>query len=257
MRIIKNFLPPKESSPYNPSKSLELAAGSSGTIIMNGMGGESFGVRRILPFAQDMTKIMVSARLNEDLYMFRDVQLSVVHTLFKSIDGLFAPFIIQKNNNIVFELENKAASSQTVNIQLIGYDQYAMGKLQSAYGQIGSPVPVPRFLYGHASVPAGGVNADLGVKSKSVDVEVRRIAMSSDQPGIVTSMKIYNTTVRSELFIDQINDEFDGRYANVPFVVGSNVPFDVYATNTNGQPADVSFLCEGYVVQDDLTSGEA
>ncbi|WP_146198564.1 hypothetical protein [Rhodohalobacter mucosus] len=257
MRIIKNFLPPKESSPYNPSKSLELAAGAKGEVIMNGMGGESFGIRRILPYSQDMNKIMVSARLNEDLYMFRDVQLSVVHTLFKSIDGLFAPFIIQKNNNIVFELENKSTAKQTVNIQLIGYDQYAMGKLQSAYAQIGSPVPVPRFLYGHASVPAGGFNADLGVKSKSVDVEVRRIAMSSDQQNIITSMKIYNTTVRNELFIDQINDEFDGRYANVPFIVGSNVPFDVYATNMNGQAAEVSFLCEGYIVQDELMTEEA
>ena len=257
MRIIKNFLPPKESSPYNPSKSLELAAGGKGEIIMNGMGGESFGIRRILPYSQDMNKIMVSARLNEDLYMFRDVQLSVVHTLFKSIDGLFAPFIIQKNNNIVFELENKSTTKQTVNIQLIGYDQYAMGKLRSAYGQIGSPVPVPRFLYGHASVPAGGINADLGVKSKSVDVEVRRIAMSSDRPDITSSMKVYNTTVRSELYIDQINDEFDGKYANVPFIVGSNVPFDVYATNANAQTAEVSFLCECYVVQDELMTEEA
>jgi len=257
MRIIKNFLPPKESSPYNPAKSLELAAGSTGEIIMNGMGGESFGVRRILPYSQDMSKIMVSARLNEDLYMFRDVQLSVVHILFKSIDGLFAPFVIQKNNNIVFELENKAVTPQTVNIQLIGYDQYAMSKLQRAYEQIGAPVPSPRFLYGHASVPAGGINADLGVKSKSVDVEVRRIAMSSDRPDITASMKIYNSTVRSELFIDQINDEFDGQYANVPFIVGSNVPFDVYATNQNGLAAAVSFLCECYVVQAELSSEEA
>ncbi len=257
MRIIKNFLPPKESSPYNPAKSLELAAGATGEIIMNGMGGESFGVRRILPYSQDMNKIMVSARLNEDLYMFRGVQLSVVHTLFKSIDGLLAPFIIQKNNNMVFELENKAAAPQTVNIQLIGYDQYAMSRFQRAYEQIGAPIPAPRFLYGHASVPAGGINADLGVKSKSVDVEVRRIAMSSDRIGITTSMKVYNTTVRSELFIDQINDEFDGKYANVPFIVGANVPFDVYATNQNGQAAAVSFLCECYVVQAELASQEA
>lgn len=254
MRIIKNFVPPKESSPFNPSKSLELAAGSKGEIIMNGMGGESFGIRRILPYSQDMHKVMVSARLNEDLYLFRGVQLSVVHTLFKSIDGLFAPFIIQKNNNIVFELENTAATKQTVNIQLIGYDQYAMGKLRQAYGQIGSPLPVPRFLYGHASVPAEAINTDLGVKSKSVDVEVRRIAMSSDRPDVTTSMKVYNTTVRSELFIDQINDEFNGKYANVPFIVGSNVPFDVYASNANDQSAQVSFLCECYVVQYELLS---
>jgi len=257
MRIIKNFLPPKESSPFNPSKSLELDAGGNGEIIMNGMGGESFGIRRILPYSQDMNKIMISARLNEDLYLFRDIQLSVVHTLFKSIDGLFAPFIIQKNNSIVFELENQATTKQIVNIQMIGYDQYAMGKLRSAYGQIGSPVPVPRFLYGHASVSAGGINTDLGVKSKSVDVEVRRIAMSSDRPDVTTSMKVYNTTVRSELYIDQINDEFNGKYANVPFIVGSNVPFDVYASNANGQVAEVSFLCECYEVQDELMTEEA
>lgn len=255
MRIIKNFLPPKESSPYNPAKSMEMDPGNHGEIIMNGMGGESFGIRRILPYSENMNKIMVSARLNEDLYMFRDIQLSVVHTLFKSIDGLFAPFIIQKNNSIVFELENKATTTQHVNIQLIGYDQYAMSKLRAAYGQIGASLPVPRFLYGHASVPAGGINSDLGVRSKSVDVEVRRIAMSSDQPERVTaSMKVYNTTVRSELSIHQINDEFDGQYANVPFIVGANVPFDVYASNSNSQAALVSFLCECYLIQDELQS---
>jgi len=257
MRIIKNFLPPKESSPYNPSKSLELSAGAAGEIIMNGMGGESFGIRRILPYSQDMNKIMVSARLNEDLYMFRDVQLSVVHTLFKSIDGLFAPFVIQKNNSIVFELENKGITTQTTNIQLIGYDQYAMSKLHRAYRQIGAAPPSPRFLYGHATLPAGGINVDLGVKSKSVDVEVRRMAMSSDRSDVTASIKVYNTTVRHELFIDQINDEFDGRYANVPFIVGSNVPFDVVASNRNAQSAAVSFLCECYVAQDDLLTEEA
>lgn len=258
MRIIKNFLPPKQSSPYNPAKSIELEAISKGQIIMNGMGGESFGIRRILPYCEDMSKIMVSARLNEDLYMFRDIQLSVVHTLFKSIDGLFAPFVIQKNNSVVFELENKAMTPQTVNIQLIGYDQYGMSKLRAAYDQIGGTMPVPRFLYGHSSVQAGAINTDLGVKSKSVDVEVRRMAMSSDRPGGITaSMKVYNTTVRNELFVDQINDEFDGKYANVPFIVGANVPFDVYASNTGSQNAEVSFLCECYVAQDEPLSEEA
>jgi hypothetical protein len=251
MKVIRNFLPPSDSSPYNPAKSVQVAPGEHGEIRMNGMGGESFGVRRILPYSQDMNKIMVSARLNEDTYLFRGVQLAVVYELFRSISGLYAPFIIQKNNSIVFELENTDSSGQLVNIQLVGYDQYAMGKLKRAYQQIGAQMPVPRFLYGHASVAAGQVNADLGVKSKSVDVEVRRMAMSSDRPeNITASMKVYNTSIRNELFIQQLNDEFDGQYANVPFIVGANVPFDVFASNANSQPAEVSFLCESYVGQD-------
>jgi len=258
MRIITNFLPPKESSPYNPAKNVHLDGNQAGQLIMNGMGGESFGVRRILPYSPDMDNILVSARLNDDLYIFRDIQLSVVHTLFKSIDGLFAPFVIQKNNTLVFELVNLGASAQTVSIQLIGFDQHAMSKLQAAYAQIGAPMPVPRFLYGHTMVPVNGVNMNLGVKSKSVDVNVRRMAMASDRSGeIMASMRVYNTTVRSELYIDQINDEFDGRYANVPFIVGANVPFDVFASNRSGQVARVSFLSECYVVQHDLVSEEA
>lgn len=258
MKIIKNFIPPAESSPYNPAKSLELAAGASGRITMSGMGGESYGIRRILPYSADMTGIMISARLNEDLYMFRGIQLSALHTLFKSTGGLFAPFIIQKNNSVVFELENHSAAPQTVNIQLIGYDQFAMQKLRGAYEQIGAPLPVPRFLYGHAAVAAGSINTDLGVKSKSVDVEVRRMAMSSNRPeGVTASMKVYNTTVRSELFLDQINDEFFGQYAGVPFIVGANVPFDVYASNAGMQTAGVSFLCECYDVQHGLQTEEA
>ena len=74
------------------------------------------------------------------------------------------------------------------------------------------------------------------------------MAMSSNQPGAITaSMKVYNTTVRDEVFLEQVNDEFNDKYINVPFVVGSNVPFDVYASNYGAQPAEVSFLCESYV----------
>ncbi|MAL19400.1 MAG: hypothetical protein CL670_04435 [Balneola sp.] len=248
MKILSNFLPPKESSAYNPAKSVEVQPGATAHLTMNGMGGERYGIRKILPFSANMNAILISARLNEDLYLFRGVQLSVVHNLFKSIDGLFAPFIIQKNNHIVFELTNTGAVKQTVNIQIVGYDQFALAKLSAAYQEIGASVPVPRFLYGHSTVPAGGLNIDLGVKSKSVDVQVRRMAMSSNQPGAITaSMKVYNTTVRDEVFLEQVNDEFNDKYINVPFVVGSNVPFDVYASNYGAQPAEVSFLCESYV----------
>ena len=248
MKVIRNFIPPADSTPFNPSKTVVVDAEGTGEIKLNGMGGDMFGIRKILPFAPDMDKIRVSARLNEDLYLFRDVLLSVVHTLFKPIGGLLAPFIIQKNNNIVFELENTASTNQAVNIQLIGYDSLALGKLKAEYNQIGSPMPVPRFLYGHSTVPAGAVNTDLGVKSKSVDVEVRRMAMKADafQDQVMTSMRVYNNTVRKDLFLSQINDEFDGHYAHVPFIVGANVPFTVYTTNQSGADVQVSVLCESY-----------
>lgn len=248
MKIVKNFLPPPQSTPFNPAKSVELEAGQSGVIIMNGMGGESFGVRRILPYASDMDAVFVSARLNEDLYLFRDLQLSVVHRLFKSTEGLLAPFIIQKSNSLAFELINRSSTSQIVNIQVVGYDHFGLSKLQAIYSEIGASMPQPLFLYGQASIAAGAINTDMGVKSKSVDVEVRRLAMSSDRPGAVTvSIKIYNTTVRNELFIEQLNDEFGRFYANVPFIVGSNVPFQVYASNNGDAENNVSFLCEAYV----------
>lgn len=251
MKIVTNFIPPKESTPFNPAKSIVLEAGASGQITMNGMGGESFGVRRILPYAPNMDAIFVSARLNEDLYLFRDLQLSVVRSLFKSTQGLLGPFIIQKNNSLVFELTNAGLVQQTVNIEVIGYDHFGLSKLQSIYNEINAPLPQPRFLYGQAGLPAGAVNSDLGVKAKSIDVEVRRLAVSSDRPGDITlSMKIYNTTVRNEVFVEQLNDEFSRFYANVPFIVGSNVPFQVYASNRGATQANVSFLCEAYVATD-------
>lgn len=251
MKIIRNFVAPKDSSPFNPSKTIMVDAQDKGEIVLNGLGGDVFGISKILPYAPQMDQILVSARLNEDLYLFRNILLSVVHTLFKSIDGLYAPFVIQKNNAIVFELENMAETEQSVNIQLIGPDQYGMSKLEQAYRQIGSDMPVPRFLYGHATVLGGSVNTDLGVKSKSMDVEVRRMAMKANQfeDRIMSSIRVYNNTVRKDVFIGQINDEFDGHYANVPFIVGSNMPFLVYATNLAGADAEVSFLCESYEAQ--------
>ena len=248
MKIVTHFIPPKQSTPFNPAKSVEVSAGGTGEIIMNGMGGESFGVKRILPYARDMNTIFVSARLNQDLYLFRDLQLSVVHQLFKSTQGLLAPFIIQKSNSLVFELKNTDPATQTVNIQVVGYDHYGLSKLQSIYSGLGVPMPQPRFLYGQVALPPGAINSDMGVKAKSVDVEARRLAMSSDKTGAVTaSLKIYNTTIRNEVYIEQINDEFGQFYANVPFIVGSNVPFQVYASNKGASQANVSFLCETYV----------
>jgi len=250
MKIVKNFIPPTESTPFNPAKAIDIPAGGSGHLSMNGMGGESFGVRKILPYSSNMDKVLVSARLNEDLYLFRDLQLSVVHQLFQRIDGLLAPFIIQKSNSLVFELANTHSAGQTVNIQLIGYDHYSMAKLLSIYSDIGSPMPQPRFLYGQATINPGAVNIDMGVKAKSIDVEARRLAMSSDRPGDITaSLKVYNTTIRNEVYLEQLNDEFGQFYANVPFIIGSNMPFQVYASNKGAQQANVSFLCEAYVVQ--------
>ncbi|WP_445664384.1 hypothetical protein [Fodinibius sp. AD559] len=248
MKIVTNFIPPTESTPFNPAKTVDIPAGGSSQILMNGMGGESFGVRRILPYAPNMDSILVSARLNEDLYLFRDLQLSVVHQLFKGTQGLLAPFIIQKSNSLVFELENIGPAKQPVNIQVIGYDHYGLSKLQAIYSEIGAPMPQPRFLYGYIVLPSGAVNMDMGVKAKSIDVQARRLAMSSDRPGDITaSLKVYNTTIRNEVFLEQINDEFGQFYANVPFIVGSNVPFQVYTSNNGPSQAHVSFLCEAYV----------
>ena len=250
MKIVKNFIPPTDSTPFNPAKSINIPAGGSGHLSMNGMGGESFGVRKILPYAPDMNKVFVSARLNEDLYLFRDLQLSVVHQLFRRIDGLLAPFIIQKSNSLVFELANTHSSAQTVNIEIIGYDHFGLAKLISIYEEIGSPMPIPRFLYGQAVLPSGAINIDLGVKAKSVDVEARRLAMASDRPGDITaSLKVYNTTIRNEVYLEQLGDEFGQFYANVPFIIGSNMPFQVYASNKGPSQAGVSFLCETYAVQ--------
>lgn len=254
MKIVTNFIPPSESTPFNPAKSVDIPAGSSGQILMNGMGGESFGVRRILPYAPYMDNVLVSARLNEDLYLFRDLQLSVIHRLFQHIEGLLAPFVIQKSNSLVFELTNTHSSAQTVNIQVIGYDHFGMAKLAAIYNEIGNPMPLPRFLYGQATLAPGAINTDMGVKAKSVDVQARRLAMSSDRPGdITTSLKVYNTTIRNEIYLEQINDEFSQFYANVPFIIGSNMPFQVYASNKGASQANVSFLCEAYVVQQTTT----
>ena len=250
MKIVTNFIPPTQSSPFNPAKAIEIPAGGTRHIMMNGMGGERFGVRKILPYAPDMNKVFVSARLNEDLYLFRDLQLSVVHRLFQGTPGLLAPFIIQKSNSLVFELTNTHNAAQTVNIQLVGYDHYSLAKLLTIYSGLGVPMPQPRFLYGQATLAPGAVNIDMGVKAKSIDVEARRVAMSSDRPGEVTaSLKVYNTTIRNEVYLEQINDEFGQFYANVPFIIGSNMPFQVYASNKGPSQANVSFLCESYVVQ--------
>jgi hypothetical protein len=248
MKIIRNFIPPKDSTPYNPAQMVVIGSGDSRDITLSGMGGGMFGVKKILPYAKDMSKIRVSVRVNEDLYLFRDILLSTVHTLFKSIDGLHAPFIIQKNHRIVFELENVGDEEQAVNIQIIGYDGSALTKLRQAYQDAGEPMPVPRFLYGHSTVPANATNVDLGVKSKSNDVVVHRMAMGSDKPdgSILSTIQVYSNTVRRDVFISQLNDEFDGGYANVPFVVGSNVPFTIFASNLTEEDAEVSFLCESY-----------
>lgn len=245
---LKNFQPPADSFPYNPAKKVTVPANDSAEIILQGRGANAFGFNRILPFGSDLSVIEADFTLNTDYNILKDVQLSVVRQLFQR-KSLLAPYIIQKNNDLVITLRNTSGADQDVNIQLIGYDTPAINKLTNEYKAQGLKMPTPIFLYGKGEIAADAKGQAIEIKTKSVDVDMLRMAVSTDNDDDISlSLQLFNESVKNKVFVQQINDEFEDGYSLVPIRVGRNDPFTLVVDNADAVNArTLSFIGEAYV----------
>jgi len=247
---LKNFVPPLDSFPYNPAKTVNVPGNGSATITLNGRGANAFGFVRILPFGSDLSVIEADFTLNEDYNIIKDVQLSVVRQMFLRKE-LLAPYIIKKNNDLLIELRNTSGNDQEVNIQLLGYDTPALNKLQSEYQKQDLKQPTPIFLYAKGEIQADGNNIPIEIKTKSVDINLVRAAIKSDGDNdLKVTLQLFNESIKNQVFVQQINDEYENNYSLVPIVVGKNSPFRLLVTNNDiANPKTVSFLGEAYIYQ--------
>lgn len=247
MKIIKNFLPPVNSSPYNPARLVTIPTGESVDVRLQGRESDTFGIDRILPGGQNLSDITATAFLNEEFIIFKDVKLSALRQHFRN-RKLLTPFVIQRNNHLNITLTNNAGVDSTVNIELLGYDTPAVSKLISEYEKMGLPMPQPVFLYATQEIPASASTFQVPIPTKAVDVEILRASISTDQDEDITvSIQIYNEIVKNKVFVDQINNEFEQLAAMVPFAVGRNVPLSLQVDNLDNSAHELSFLAEAYI----------
>ncbi|WP_409029447.1 hypothetical protein [Gracilimonas sediminicola] len=250
---IKNFTPPADSYPYNPSKKVTVPGNDSVVLSLKGRGANAFGFNRILPFGSDLSVIEASFTLNEDYNLIKadtPIQLSAIRQLFLR-KSLLAPFIIQQNNELLVTLTNTSGTDQEVNIALLGYDTPALNKLIAAYDEKGIKRPTPVFLYAKGEVAADSANVSIPISTKSVDVEIVRAAIKTDDdPDMSVTLQYFNEAIKNQVFVQQFNDEYEDAYSIVPIRVGGNSPLRLLASNTDQANANtLSFIGEAYVIE--------
>lgn len=245
---IKNFVPPPDSVPYNPSKKINVPAGNSVEIALQGRGANAFGITRIIPYGSDLSVIEANFSIGDEYIVMKEIQLSVVRQLFLQ-SSLRSPLIIEKNNTLYVTLTNTSGTDQEVNVELIGYDTPALNKLIGDYEKAGIKMPVPIFLFAKGEVLASANNQLVNIPTKSSDIDLVRMAAKSDNdPDITLTLQLKNEAVKNQVFIQQLNDEFLTGPSLVPLRVGKNSAFAFKASNSDGvNDRTVSFLGEGYI----------
>jgi hypothetical protein len=249
--MIKNFTPPQDASPFNPAKTVTVPAGGSTDVLLKGRKSDVFGLNRILPYGEDLSQILVSASLNNRRIIFDDIQLSAVRELFQD-SHLKAPFIIQRNNDLTFTLSNRSSSDMAVNMELLGYNGDVLRKLVQDYQMQGLTMPTPVFLFGSDTLAGGAKNKFVNIPTLARDVQLQRMAVKTDDdPSVRVSLQLYNETIKNDVFVPQINDEFsNGRQLTVPVTIKKSVPFGLKATNSSSNSLVISYLGEAYLIYD-------
>jgi hypothetical protein len=249
IQYINHITPAADAKPYNPAKTVTVGANDSYELTLQGRGSDVFGINRILPWASDLDALKITARINHERILFEDIRLPVIRELF-SDSKLKAPFIIHKNNELTLTLENTSSGDVPVNIELLGYDGPNLRKLVSLYKQKGFPMPTPVFLYGGGTVNANAANQRINIPTKSKDVLLERMAIHSGKDELIhVSLQVYNETIKNDVFVNQINDEFaGGRRALVPITIKKSVPFTLAASNVDTSDHWLSYMGEAYVL---------
>ena len=250
IKTLQNFTPPQISKPYNPSKLVTVPANDSVEFTIEGRDNGVFGFDRILPYGADLLNITCTATLNDETTIFKNVQLAALRKHFLD-NKLKFPYIIQASTDLNLVLTNTSGNDVVVNIELLGYDAPALNKLVKGYKTLGLEIPKPVFLTANAEIAASAQNYSVDIKTKSVDLEMYRATIvSDDDDDMVVSLQIYNETVKNSVFIQQFNDEFAHFDAMVPFEVSSRVPLSLLVTNYDGANANtLTFFGEAYVVK--------
>lgn len=245
--VVEKFRPSRRAQIFNPVQDFTVPAGQSVVKEYRGLSGKEFGVNRFNIGCASPENILVKAVLNNELVLFQNVHLSALRTLFLH-RSLLAPFIIRENNTLELTLTNIGSSTIDANVQLLGFDHVALAELRAFNERTGKVLPKPAFLFGHDTVNALTTRKRIPIQEKATTVVFARMALGSTiEADTRVSIDVNNDTIKKEVFLSQLNDEFLSMQALVPFEIGSRIPFDLLVTNKNNANAiQVSFIAEGY-----------
>lgn len=244
----------KSAAYYTPAQLVTLAAGASQDITFTGLNGNRYGLNRMLFGGANLENIQVTAKLNKGRQtIIEDVQAAALRQLFLN-RSLRGAFVIDPGTQLEITLTNNGAASQTVNAEIAGYTEEHLKYMEQQYSCKQLPFPKPYLVYGSDTVPAGNPSYRISMVLPAFPIRLYRMAVSSDSPGNLTatvdmSTGKSKTTVKPEVFIDQINDEFNTMDIIKPVDLEASVPFEFYLKNLDGaNDHTFSFVAECYQV---------
>ncbi|PKD43754.1 hypothetical protein [Rhodohalobacter barkolensis] len=235
---------------FTPARTVEIPGGESRTITFSGLSSRRYGVNRFIVAGTSMTKILATAKFNNGKdTKFENIQLAAIRNLFlnRSLRGAFT---IDDSTEMYLTLTNTDSQAHTVNVQLVGYDDAHLQHKQEEYQNRGLPFPNPEFVFVSKEVAAGATAQRISVALPAYPLRLYRISVASDADNqLLMSFRQDQVRIKPEVFVSQINDEFQNMDIILPQNLQANVPFDLIVTNLDSANAHrFSFLAETYKI---------
>lgn len=234
---------------HAPAQTVEVAGNSTESIKLSGRNANRYGLNRILIGGADLQNIRVTLKVNNGRnIIFENVVATAINNLFqnRSIRGAI---IIERGTEAEFVVENTSGSAQTVNVKILGYDQYQLQAKLDKYAASGVPFPEPHFIYATKSVP-GSVSSDrTEISLPDYDIRLYRIGLStSANNALIHRFKQNNLTLIDETFADQLITEFKNMEIIEPIDLDPRHAFDMLTENVTSSAVTVSLIAETYRV---------
>ncbi|WP_020402802.1 hypothetical protein [Gracilimonas tropica] len=235
---------------YTPAKKVELAAGETKTVRFQGLNAKRYGVNRLAIGGTGLDYVMATLAFNNGRdKKIDETSLSALRKLFLA-RSLRGALIVEKATELFVTLTNTDNTAHTVNVQLIGYDdEHLMHKMDS-YEANGIEFPQPEFVYITKTIASGVGQQRFSVNLPSHKLRLYRMAVSTTgtEDEIQLSIRQDRTRIKPEVFLSQINDEFEDKDIILPATLQAHTPFDLFVTNTGAGAHTVSFIAECYRV---------
>lgn len=233
---------------YTPSKKVELAAGETKTVKFQGLNASRYGVNRLSIGGTGLDHVTATLAFNNGRdAKIEETSLSALRKLFLA-RSLRGALIIEKGTELFVTLTNTDGNGHTVNISLIGYDDVHLEQKMTSYQDNGVEFPSPEFVYITKEIASGVGQQRFSVNLPAYKLRLYRMAASTtgNQDEIQLSIRQDRTRIKPEVYLSQINDEFEDKDIILPATLQAHTPFDLFVTNTGGGSHRVSFIAECY-----------
>jgi hypothetical protein len=243
------FRPTKNTSYFSPTQDFIIPAGSTVSKDFRGLDGGNFGLNRLsIGTDIDSKNLIMTARLNNEKDIFTNIHVSALQAMFLA-RTLLAPFVIERGNFLTIIIKNNhATATANVAVQVLGFDEVVLGEWMEYKRANGQKIREPFLVSGYSTVAALEERKLINLTNRARPYLVHRLFAGSDGAvDLRLTLDIYNDTIKRDVFIDQLNDEFKYHQALVPYYVGGNIPVSLYVTNVSSTDVrNISIIGEGY-----------